>query len=63
MPQMWYICTTKVWDLYHKVWHIYYINVPQSVGCEKMYHIVALVWHQAVFKVHPSNFEIEIKRV
>ena len=41
MPQMGYICTPKVWDLYPKVWFIYYINVPQIVGREKKYAIVA----------------------
>ena len=41
MPQMAYICTPKVWDLYAKVWFIYYINVRQIVGGEKKYAIVA----------------------
>ena len=59
MPQMWYICTTKVWDLYHKVWHIYYINVPQIVGGEKKYHIVALVWEKAEFRGYPSSLNRE----
>ena len=52
-----YKCTTndsfvvhsyhKVRDLYHKLRHIYYINVPQGEGGEKKYHIEALVREKA----------------
>ena len=44
----------KVWDLCHKSGAFYYINVPQIVGGEKMYHIVALVWEKAEFRGYSS---------
>ena len=47
-PNVAHLCH-KVGNLYAKVWHIYYINVRQIVGCEKMYAIVALVGHQNLF--------------
>ena len=61
MPQMWYICTTKVWHLYHKSVAVYYINVPHFVGGEKKYHIVALVWEKAEFRGHSSCIELREK--
>ena len=58
-------CTTNasnVVHLYHKSEEfvpqseaIYYINVPQSEGCEKKYHIEALVREKAGFRGHPSS--------
>ena len=59
MPQMGYICTPNVWIVYPEVWHIYCINVPQSVGREKKYPIVALVWEKAEFRGHPSSLNRE----
>ena len=53
----------KVWDLCVNVWLIYYINVRQIVGCKKKCVIVSQVWEKPVLKGHPSNFDIEIKRV
>ena len=47
----------KVRNLYAKVWHIYYINVRQSVEHKKKYAIVALVWEKAEFRGHSSCFE------
>ena len=66
-------CTTNasnVVHLYHKSEEfvpqseaIYYINVPQSEGREKKYHIEALVREKAEFRGHPTslNREREIK--
>ena len=60
-------CTTNasnVVHLYHKSEEfvpqseaIYYINVPQSEGREKKYHIEALVREKAGFRGHSSCFE------
>ena len=59
MPQMAYICTPKVRNLYAKVRHIYYINVRQSEGREKKYAIEALVREKAEFRGHPSSLNRE----
>ena len=47
----------KVRNLCHKSEAIYYINVPQSEGREKKYHIEALVREKAGFRDHSSCFK------